>query len=48
MQSSIVMLKMGKFCKLVKMHMFRALKNQLLDVQQKCLTPQKTDIDLNI
>ena len=29
------------------MPIFGALKSKLLDVQQKCLTPQKIDIDVN-
>ena len=46
-QDPLTLLKMRKFCNLVKMAMFRVQKSQLIDVLQKCLTPQKTDLDLN-
>lgn len=44
---SIELLKMRKFCNLAKMAMFEVPKSQLIDALQKCLTPKKTDIDLN-
>ena len=42
-----ILLKKRKFCNWVKMPMFRAQKDQFLDFLQKCLSPQKTDIDPN-
>ena len=44
---SEVFFRSAEQCKWVKMPMFRALNNQLLDFQKECLTLQKTDVDLN-